>query len=221
MDLTIDIETIESQDERVREHVRAKVKALDDFDAMVEAERVALDKTALNAAFGEIASIAVAIDDREPKTWSRSLRESERELLLDFRSDIVKALDVAARQKDGPVLVGHNVVDFDRPFIRQRGLVHGIKMPWIFTREVKPWETMGLGDHDFVRDTMRMWLGTHRGAISLDDLCAALGLPGKGDTTGADVGRLMREGKHKQVAIYNADDVRKTRAVDRRLREAT
>jgi hypothetical protein len=207
-----DIETVEAQDERVRRYVTDKVPQCDDLDEMLRLEREALDKTAFDSALGEIVCISAAINDGEPKVWLRALGESERDLLLAYRADVVT---IQTKARSRVQFVGHNVIDFDRPFIFHRALVHGIEMPETFHSDLKPWE-VAIGVADWF-DTMKFWCGK-RGHISLDKMCLALGLPGKGDVDGSKVGDLMRAGKHETVGLYCADDVRKVRAVRKRLK---
>jgi len=220
--LYLDIETVEAQREDIRARILQRTMKdydktdgaiVDEIDRMEVVDRLyreALAKTSLDGAFGEIACIAAAVDDRPVKAWWRNPGESERDLLAGFRDD-VRAIVRASR--DRFVVVGHNVVDFDMRFIRQRGIVHGLAMPSIFTQDIKPWEATG----GVAYDTMRAWVGGAKGAISLDNLALALGLPGKGDITGADVGRLWREGQGEKIAIYCCGDVETDRAVHKRM----
>jgi predicted PolB exonuclease-like 3'-5' exonuclease len=53
--------------------------------------------------------------------------------------------------------------------------------------------------------------------ISLDKLCLALSLPGKGEHTGADVWPMVKAGRLDDVAEYCKSDVQKTRAVFDRM----
>ena len=53
--------------------------------------------------------------------------------------------------------------------------------------------------------------------ISLDKLCKALGLPGKGEIDGSKVWDYVRDGRIAEVADYCADDVRKVWAVYQRM----
>lgn len=202
-EITIDIETVPSQRPGIMEHLANKLPADLDFEEAEKQLAIAFDRTALNAAFGEIVSISAAVNDGTPKVWCRPLGGSEKQLLLDFRTDFMK---VVKHFRGNVRLVGLNVLDFDRPFIVQRGFVHGLWMPTIFVKDVKPWEK------DDVVDLMHDWTRSAKGRISLDDLCFALGLEGKGPTTGASVYKMMKEGRHVEVGQYNASDVIKTRA---------
>jgi len=109
-------------------------------------------------------------------------------------------------------IVGHNVAAFDLRFLIQRHIVNGIKPHQLIrlAAEAKPWEK------EKVYDTMLQFAGVGN-RISLDKLCTALGLPGKGDISGADVWPMVQAGKLEDVAEYCKDDVRKTRDVFKRM----
>lgn len=201
--LYLDIETIPARNPDVLARVTklAEKKAALDPKITVDEE---VRRTALDAVAGEVVVIAAAIDDGEVRTWARdmTLDDGEAQLLRRFTTAL------AGRSF---TLVGHNVLDFDRRFLRQRGIVHGVRMPPLFTREVKPWES------DVVADTMRLWCGDHRGRVSLDALATAFGLQGKGDVDGSMVADMVAEGRIADVAAYCADDVRMVREVYKHL----
>lgn len=207
--LYLDIETIPSRNPAVIARVTKKAKAdavvVDgDTEALDKIVAAKLDATALDAVAGEVCVIAAAIDDGDVRTWARDMTDvdGERKLLLRFTTAL------AGRSFK---LVGHNVLDFDRRFLRQRGIVLGVPMPRTFTAEVKPWE------QDAVGDTMRMWCGDHRGRVSLDALACAFGIEGKGAIDGSMVAGMVADGRIDEVATYCADDVRMVREVYRHL----
>jgi len=206
MNLYLDIETIPTQKPRLRE--LAEQRALKKWEKGRRehpfSEEEAFLSTSLDAAFGEIVVIGVATADRKPKTYARDLHESEGDMLRAFRDDLHT---LHSKTKEGVRLIGLNVLAFDRPFVRQRGIVNGIGMPPIITAEVKPWE------REKVCDLMALWTDDKWGRVSLDVLCAALDLPGKSNAfNGSDVWSAMQLGLVDEVAAYCGDDVTKTRA---------
>lgn len=170
-------------------------------------------------------------EDRSNQTWlgaddiDKIVREIDAQhwrMLMD-RSGLLTFMDATARHEweeklrkgDVPPLTMENIeATFSslhiHPPARNRPCARGAVV--VHARD------QAVGDRRCRRHNAHV-AGSHRGTISLDDLCCALGLPGKGDVTGADVGRLMREGKHAEVAAYCADDVRKARSVFRRMTE--
>ena len=211
--IVIDIETIPTQREDVKQYIASKVTHPGNISkaetiakwneesrpaAIVEA----VEKTSFDGAFGQVVCVGVAIGDAEPVSIA-SL--TERELLLDV-NDVLEAVKPSDYLMTS--IVGHNVSAFDLRFLLQRFIVNQIKPHALIARaaQAKPWES------EKVYDTMVQFAG-HGKTISLDRLCLALGLPGKGEITGADVWPMVQAGKLAEVAAYCEDDVRKTRNV--------
>ena len=238
MHIVIDIETVPVQQTEHRETIRdeqaeklsaslAAVKAPANYKdpakiaEYVEAERAKLtaaheatvEQTILNTSFdggyGQIVCIGWCIDDGMPQSMQVGdlSAEQERALLRDW-FDEIRPMHTTSGLR--PVLVGHNLVGFDLPFVWKRAMVHGIKPPMWLPRDPKPWS-------DTVVDTMTYWAGA-RDRISLDKLCRVLGVPGKGDgPTGADVWPMVQAGRINDVAEYCRADVVRTRAVLKRM----
>ena len=110
------------------------------------------------------------------------------------------------------VVVGHNIIGFDLPFIFQRCLANNIP--------VKPFVDLSDYHVQAVFDTMRAWwLGDRRSRVSLDDIAWALGLESSktADVEGSKVFDLYQTGKLAEIREYNLNDVRLTRKVYERL----
>src|SRR5574337_886391 len=110
-----------------------------------------------------------------------------------------------------PCIVGHNHAGFDLRFIWQRAVILGVKPPIWWPHNARPWDT------DVVFDTMVQWAGTGN-RISMDNLCAALGLPGKSEgMDGSMVWDAVKDGRISEVADYCKGDVERTRAIYKRM----
>jgi hypothetical protein len=217
--IILDIETIPTQRDDVRAFIAKSVthpgniKKAETIAAWNENEKPAaveeaVSKTGLDGAFGQVVCIGVDLFDNGNPTTIYGL--DERELLTKLNAAVADALD--ASEAFSTTIVGHNVSAFDLRFLAQRYIVNGIRPHPVIGRaaQAKPWES------EKVYDTMVQFAGVGN-RISLDKLCLALGLPGKGDITGADVWPMVQAGKLQEVADYCADDVRKTRAVFKRM----
>jgi DNA polymerase elongation subunit (family B) len=115
-------------------------------------------------------------------------------------------------ERDCDVIVGHNIIGFDLPFIFQRCLVNNIP--------VNPF--VDLSDYNVpgVFDTMRRWgFGDRRIGPSLDDIAWALGLQSSKteDVEGSKVFDLYQAGRLAEIREYNLNDVRLTRKVYERM----
>jgi len=218
----IDIETIPSQQPGAREQARANLKPpgnMKKHDTIAawwdtegeSASEEAYRKQALDAADGEICSIAWAIGDNPPIVIVRTIEHDEASYLREALVTMSASFDAFERINTRPEFyepgycVGHNV-EFDLGFIRRRAWVHNIMLPGFFPR---PTERLG---RDY-GDTMTMWAGYGQ-RISLDRLCKALGIPSpKAEgVDGSHVFDLWQAGEYARIAEYNMRDVVATRS---------
>ncbi|MGH9971348.1 MAG: ribonuclease H-like domain-containing protein [Pyrinomonadaceae bacterium] len=108
-------------------------------------------------------------------------------------------------------VVGHNILNFDLPFIFQRCLINSIP--------VRPFVDLSDFHARGVFDTMhRWWLGAKRN-VSLDDLAWSLGIESSktAEAEGSKVFDMYQEGKLAEIREYNLNDVRVTRKVYERM----
>lgn len=167
-------------------------------------------KTSFDGGMGQICVIGWAVDDEPAMSMQVDdlSAESEAQLLGHWFAWLTNCRSGTSGTR--PVLVGHNHVGFDIPFLWKRAMVHGIKPPMWFPRNPKPWA-------DSVEDTMLLWDSNQRAGSSMDRLCRILGIEGKGDMDGSKVWPMVREGQIDLVAAYCKQDVERTRAMHRRM----
>lgn len=160
-------------------------------------------KTSFSGLTGQLLMIGVAIDDEDPIV----LNGDESLMLFDF-SKLLS--DVHRNDNMGlPEFVGHNLIDFDLPFIFHRSVLLEIAPHINFT-------VMPSRYSDRIFDTMSRWAGFGN-RIKLDTLAQALGVGGKGGIDGSMVYDYYAEGRIHDLAEYCANDVRMTRAVYKRM----
>jgi len=189
-------------------------------DIAAEEERV-YQLGSLAATSGRILSIAVHIGP-VPGVEVEGLTtvQSEHAFGIDAEGneqDEAQALKdflalMADFDSDCDLIVGHNIIGFDLPFIFQRCLVNNIA--------VKPFIDLGDFNVQGAFDTMRAWwLGDRRGRVSLDDIAWALGIESSktADVEGSRVFELYQAGKLAEIREYNLNDVRVTRKVYERM----
>ncbi len=185
-------------------------------DIAAEEERV-YQLGSLSATSGRIISIAVHVGP-VPGFEIEGLTSNQKEYAFGIdeegnEQDEAQALkDFLALMSDFDsecdLLVGHNIVGFDLPFIFQRCLANNIN--------AKPFIDLGEYRVQGVYDTMRAWwLGDRRSRVSLDDIAWALGIESSktGEVEGSKVFELYQAGKLQQIREYNLNDVRVTRKV--------
>lgn len=230
--ITLDIETIPSQQPGARDHIRANLKPpgtlkkaesiaawwKDESEAAIETEH---RKQSLDGGLaGEIISIAVVAntqDDDPGWVYCRAQGETEADLLARFAGAVVERMDTAAAGLvDGfnfaqdPYFIAHNAA-FDLPYIWHRCIINGVRLPFKFpTPSARAGKDYGC--------TMLAWAG-YGGRVSLDALCRALGVPSPkdGGIDGSQVYDAWLAGEHDRIAAYNLRDTLATRDVWQRL----
>ena len=189
-------------------------------------EEIGLDKIAsdfteragIYSEFGKIICISVGFMTRQPGNSEPVLRlksftnHVEGALLDDF-SDL---LNKHFNNPDKFAICGHNIKEFDIPYICRRMLVNQLPLPKMLDiAGKKPWEVKHL------LDTLEMWkFGDLKNYTSLRLLCALFGIPSpKDDISGADVGKVYWEERDlDRIAIYCEKDVQATVQLFLRLR---
>lgn len=112
---------------------------------------------------------------------------------------------------DADEIVGHNILNFDLPFIFQRCLINNIA--------VRPFVDLSEFRVRGVYDTMHHWWLGARKYVSLDDIAWALGVESSktADVEGSKVFELYQTGRLADIREYNLNDVRLTRKVYERM----
>ena len=206
----LDIETIPTQSEAVRDEIAAtiappasmkKAETIEKWEAEKKPDAVkeAVAKTSFDGGRGHVCTIAWAVDGDDIQSVHVDNIKDERGAIEYFFNAI-----------DDPHsydIVGHYVGGFDIRFLTQRAIVLGARLPrpTVWPRNPKPWDKK-------VFDTMTAWAGD-RNTISMDNLCSILGIDGKADFDGSMVADAWAAGEHEKIRAYCEDDVRRTRRI--------
>ncbi len=214
--LFLDLECVSAQasydelDETFQELWRHKAKSLlrKAEGELTDEEVAALYKSraAIYAEFGKIVCISVGIVVRDgEQNLSVRLKsfshQDEAQLLKDFCG----LLNQFYNNPNRHFLCGHNIKEFDIPYICRRLVIHQIELPTLLQLYgKKPWETK------YLLDTMELWkFGDIKAYTSLKLLAAVLGFPSpKDDIDGSEVGRVFWEEQDiDRIALYCEKDV--------------
>lgn len=160
------------------------------------------DRAGIWAEFGKIICISVGyftIKNAERQFRTKSIIGEEKQLLEEF-NDLVKT------HFSNPAFVfcGHNIKEFDIPYMCRRMLINGINIPeklQLFGR--KPWEIPHL-------DTLELWkFGDYKHYTSLKLLTHVLNIPSpKEDIDGSEVRNVYYNEKNiDRIAKYCERDV--------------
>jgi DNA polymerase elongation subunit (family B) len=203
----IDIETVSGKadfhllDEEWKELWTEKISK--SLPSNITAEEYYPIRAAILAEFAKVVCISFGYFKKENNEWQARIKslcsENEEEILNQF----IATLKQMHSNKQW-IFTGHNIKEFDMPFLCRRMLIKGIAIPpYIDFQNMKPWETP-------VLDTLHLWrFGDYKHYTSLKLLAAALGVPSpKDDIDGSQVGDVYWKEKNLgRISIYCEKDV--------------
>lgn len=161
------------------------------------------ERGAIYSEFGKIIVIAIGyIRTDENNKWElriKALLDKEEENLLNQFRDLVEKFD-----QNELIFCGHNIKEFDLPYICRRMIVNKINLPICLNLSgKKPWEIRHL-------DTMEMWsFGDKKNFTSLHLLSTILGIESSKDSMdGSEVhGRFYEGNGMDSIVDYCKKDV--------------
>jgi len=163
--------------------------------------------------FGKIVCISVGFihfQGDEMNFRTKSFSGKDEKLLLSNFLELINKFCVTKEQ----TLCGHNIKEFDIPFICRRSLINGLELPLIFQISgKKPWEI------NFI-DTLELWkFGDYKNYTALKLLTAVFGIPTpKDDIDGSQVANVFyKENDIERISLYCQKDVLATAQVFLRL----
>lgn len=166
------------------------------------------------AEFGKVVCISVGYISTYDKIRIKSFYgHNETEILEDF-SELLNNHFFSAQS----LMCGHNIKEFDIPFIARRMLIHQIALPNVLNLfGKKPWEVQHL-------DTMELWkFGDYKHYTSLNLLANIFNIPTpKDDIDGSMVAEVYyKENNLERIKTYCEKDVLTVANVFRKMRRET
>ena len=153
--------------------------------------------------FGKIICISTGVlktSDGKKTFRIKSFSGDDEKIILD---DFIKMINAQYSKKEN-MLCGHNVKEFDIPYLSRRMMINGIKLPPILDLAgKKPWEVGHL-------DTLELWkFGDYKNFTSLELLATIFGIATpKDDIEGSDVARVYYKDKDlARIVKYCQKDV--------------
>jgi len=214
--LFFDIETVsaspswEELDAEFQELWAIKAKSISRSDEPLSEEECGQwyqDRAAIYSEFGRVVCISAGfLFRKDPESeWQARLTsfagEDEREVLEQFGHLLNKSYS----DTRASFICGHNIKEFDVPYLCRRYVCHGMELPIPFRIQgKKPWET------EHLVDTLELWkFGDRKNYTSLRLLSALLDFPSpKDEMDGSQVGRVFWETKDvDRIAHYCEKDV--------------
>ncbi|HBK84051.1 MAG TPA: 3'-5' exonuclease [Flavobacterium sp.] len=189
--LGMDDETKKLWDQKTQYQRRDEITAEDFYE-----------RAGIWAEFGKIICISVGFFNI--KSDIRNFRVTsfigdETKILKDFSNFLSENFNLTAH-----LLCGHNIKEFDIPFIARRMIINGVALPSkinLFGK--KPWEVNHL-------DTLELWkFGDYKHFTSLKLLTKILGIPSpKDDIDGSEVAKVYYvENNIDRIVTYCEKDV--------------
>ena len=170
----------------------------------VTAEEFYPQRAAVMAEFSKVVCISVGYfkkDGKDVHLRVKSFYADDEKILLQ---DFIAALQKMESNNNKWSFTGHNIKEFDIPFICRRLLINGLHIPpFLDFQNMKPWETNMI-------DTFQYWrFGDYKHYTSLKLLAAALNVPSpKDDIDGSMVGDVYWKEKNlERIVTYCQKDV--------------
>jgi hypothetical protein len=157
------------------------------------------------AEFGKIICISTGyfFTDADKKMYCK-LKSLHNHNEVHLLNDFVLDCDKFVKSKKTIVFCGHNIKEFDIPYICRRMLANGLLLPkYLQLNNLKPWETN-------LVDTMHYWrFGDYKNYTSLRLLSQVLGIPtSKDDIDGSQVRDVYyKDNDLPRIAKYCTKDV--------------
>lgn len=206
--LFIDIETVSQQKDFLSLHNdwqqlwEEKVKNV--LPENTSAENYYPQRAGIMAEFAKIVCISMAYFKKFGNDYSLRVKSfyghDEKKLLKDF----VGTVDQLESVNNKWSFTGHNIKEFDIPFLCRRLLINEMPIPvYLDFQNMKPWETN-------IVDTFQYWrFGDYKNFTSLKLLAAALHVPSpKDDIDGSMVGHVYwNENNLERIVTYCQKDV--------------
>ncbi len=156
------------------------------------------------AEFAKVVCISIGYFKKEAASYNLRVKsiygDNEKELLQSF----VQTVNQLEASNNKWSFTGHNIKEFDIPFLCRRLLINGLPIPvYLDFQNMKPWETN-------LVDTFQYWrFGDYKNFTSLKLLAAALGIASpKDDIDGSMVGDVYwKEKDLPRIAAYCQKDV--------------
>jgi hypothetical protein len=195
-----------------------QLKRPNDIDFGCSQELFYQKRAGIYAEFSRIVCISVGYIDVITKHKALIITKSffhlnESKILNEF----AEFLQDKTTNNDIAYLCGHNLKEFDIPFLCRRMIVNNIILPdMIMISGKKPWQI------PFIIDTLELWkFGDYKNYISLDLLCSILKVPSsKEEMSGSDVHDYFWVKKqYSKICEYCELDVYSTALVYLRLRQ--
>jgi 3'-5' exonuclease len=171
----------------------------------ISAEESYLNRASIMAEFGKVICISTGIFyEDKGKRLCFKLKSLSGDTEAEILNQFVELVNTYSRLHKDFQFAGHNIKEFDIPYLCRRMVINNIALPeYLQLSGKKPWETQ-------MTDTLQLWkFGDYKHYTSLKLLAACLGVDGpKDDMDGSMVREVYYEQKDLQrIVEYCQKDV--------------
>ncbi len=220
--LFIDIETVpvmhsfdQLSDAMQAEWIRKSKSLKSSSDAIADPATLFGERAGIFSEFAKVVCIGFGSLQPDGKTWKmrlKSLVNDDEKILLN---DFCTVIERFSKHFKDIRFCGHNIREFDIPFLCRRMVINNIALPdCMQVSGKKPWEVTHL-------DTMEMWkFGDYKNYTALSLLATVLGIPSpKSDIDGSQVaGVYWEDNDLERIGKYCLQDVLTSAKVYLRLK---
>lgn len=220
--LFLDIETVAlgptyaEMPEGLKDHWLKKARTFRQPESEgIDVETVFKERAGIYSEFSKVICIGIGYLTEQDGAWKirlKSLAHDDEKILLN---NFCETLGRFTALYPDLRFCGHNIKEFDLPFLCRRMLIHGMALPRCLQLSGrKPWEITHI-------DTLELWrFGDYKNFTSLALLAEVLGIPTpKDDMDGSMVGQVYwQERDLARISSYCLKDVYTTSRVFLKLR---
>lgn len=162
------------------------------------------ERAGIMAEFAKIICISLGYFSKDKNNIQFRVKSIAGDDELELLKKFVDTIDQLEAVSNRWSFTGHNIKEFDIPFICRRLLINGLTIPpYLDFQNMKPWETN-------LVDTFQYWrFGDYKNFTSLKLLAAALNVPSpKDDIDGSKVGKVYwEENNLERIVTYCQKDI--------------
>lgn len=179
-------------------------KVMRSLPTSISIEEYYLQRAGVMAEFSKVVCISLGYFKKDKEVYTfrvKSIFDHDEKIILKLFVDTINQMHASKKQW---TFTGHNIKEFDIPFLCRRLLINGLNLPqYLDFQNRKPWETN-------LVDTFQYWrFGDYKNYTSLNLLAASLSVPSpKDDINGSMVGDVYwKEQDLKRIATYCQKDI--------------
>jgi DNA polymerase elongation subunit (family B) len=215
--LFLDIETVgikanyKQLSQNYKSHWDNKTEAINKYykgSQFCDSDEMYQHKAAIFAEYGKIVCISTAFFNNSNEELELRIKSFYGDNEMEILSELLSLIDTHFNDEKKCYLVGHNIREFDLPYICRRSIINGLALPKLLKiQSKKPWEVR------YIIDTLELWrFGEYKNYTSLDLIATCLGIESpKSVMNGSEVHDVYwNQNGLREIVRYCEGDVKTT-----------